>query len=154
MATTASTALRAATDVRIVLTVLIASMTLIVLIVSPARSCLRNRRNDRQSENDGSDEDGLAKNVSSRRVGELKRAFHCHCSSLRARNLAAHDQPTNSRGVSHSGLYLIGGVAILTRIVAVWSGARAQNLYRAPMGAHQNLVKMEPARIHPQKGRE
>src|SRR4030095_6394225 len=117
-----------------VLTVLIGYMTLIVLILSPARSCLRNRRNDRQSENDGSDEDGLAKNVSSRRVCELKRALPCPSSSLRPRNLAAHNQPANSRSVSHSGLYLIGGVAILTRIVAVCSGARAQNLYRAPMG--------------------
>jgi hypothetical protein len=84
MATTTSIALRAAADVHIVLMALIA---LIVLIVSFVRSSLRERRNDGQSENDGSAEDGLAKNVSSRRICELKRVFHCHCSSLRASNL-------------------------------------------------------------------
>ena len=90
MLTTAPTALRAAaTGVGIVLIASMALIALLVLIESSVRPCLRERRNYRQSENDGSDEDGFAKNVSSRRVCELKRVFHGHCSSLRARHLAA-----------------------------------------------------------------
>jgi len=100
MATTASTALRAAaTAVRIVLIASMALIAVLVLVGSYVRPCFRERWNDRQSENDRSDEDGFAKNVSSRRVCELKRVFHGHCSSLRARHLAAHYQPTNSSGV-------------------------------------------------------
>src|SRR5262245_12302980 len=88
VAPTASIGLRAAPDVRIVSIALFASiglfasMALLVWIVPSIRPCLRERRNDGQSKNDGSDEDGLAKNISSR--------FHCHCSSLRAREASPH----------------------------------------------------------------
>src|SRR5262249_48558344 len=88
MATTAPTALRAvATGVRIVLIASMALIALLDLIVSSVRPCLRERWNDRQGENDGSDEDGFAKNVSSRRVCELKRVFHGHCSSAARQTL-------------------------------------------------------------------
>jgi hypothetical protein len=119
MATTASTALRAAaTGVRIVLIASMALIALLVLIVSSVRPCLRERWNDRQSENDGSDEDGFAKNVSSRRVCELKRVFHGHCSSVRARHLAAQlsaykfPEGVTLRSLPH---YLIGGVRLLAQ---------------------------------------
>jgi len=60
---TVSLALRATTDGR---TALIA-----LLAVSAARASPRERWSDGQSENDGSDEDGLAENLTSRRVCEL-----------------------------------------------------------------------------------
>src|SRR5262249_8894614 len=58
-ATTAPLALRATTG------------RVVIVIVRSVRSRLRERWNDRQSEDDGSAEDGLAKNVASRRVCEL-----------------------------------------------------------------------------------
>lgn len=69
--TTASAVLRVATDAHLVSIVLIASMALVVLITPFIRPCLRERWNDGQSEDDRSNEDGLAKNVASRRVCEL-----------------------------------------------------------------------------------
>jgi hypothetical protein len=59
--TTASLALRATTDGRTALIPLIA-------LIAAGRSSPREGWSDGQSENDGSDEDGLAKNLASRRV--------------------------------------------------------------------------------------
>jgi hypothetical protein len=64
--TPASLTLRATTNVPIVPIVLI-----VVIVVSSVRSGLREGWNDGQSEDDGGNEDGFAKNVASRRVGEL-----------------------------------------------------------------------------------
>jgi hypothetical protein len=43
---------------------------IVVIVVSSVRSGLREGWDDWQSEDDGGDEDSLAKNVASRRVGE------------------------------------------------------------------------------------
>jgi len=60
----------------VVLGLVAASVGRIVSLVSSIRSCLREGRKDGQRENERSDEDGLAKNVSSRRVSELEIVFH------------------------------------------------------------------------------
>jgi len=71
MATTpASLTLRGTTDGRAVFVVI----TVIILLICSVRCSLGEGRNDRQSENDRSDKDGLAKNISSRGVWE--RLFH------------------------------------------------------------------------------
>src|SRR5262245_63632955 len=66
-ATTAPLALRATTG-RVVFIALIAA---IIVIVCSVRSSLREGGNDGQSEDDRSNEDGLAKNLASRRVCKL-----------------------------------------------------------------------------------
>ena len=63
--TTAPLALRATSTGRIAL---LTVFTVLPLLICSVRSGLRERWNDGQSENDRSNEDGLAKDVASRRV--------------------------------------------------------------------------------------